>query len=228
MKHKEKIKKMRSELDVLSLSATPIPRTLQMSIVGIRELSLIVTPPETREAVDTYVGAFDKKLVREKVMREIDRGGQVFFVHNRVKTIYSLQEELQEILPDVKTVVAHGQMKEEELENTMIDFVERRADLLLATSIIENGIDIPNANTLIVDRADLFGLSDLYQLRGRVGRGSRKAFSFFLIRDENPLTTEASKRLQVLQSCTELGSGFKVASHDLEIRGSGNLLGEAQ
>jgi transcription-repair coupling factor (superfamily II helicase) len=228
VKHKERIKKIRSELDVLALSATPIPRTLQMSIVGIRELSLIVSPPEIREAVDTYVGGFDKKLIREKVMREIDRGGQVFFVHNRVKSLPPLKEELEEILPQIKIVVAHGQMHEDELEDTMLTFIEKKADLLLATSIIENGIDIPNANTLIVDRADLFGLSDLYQLRGRVGRGSRKAFSFFLIREETPITTEASKRLQVLQSCTELGSGFKVASHDLEIRGAGNLLGEAQ
>lgn len=228
VKHKEKIKKLRTNIDVLTLSATPIPRTLQMSIVGIRELSLIVTPPETREAVQTYVGAFDEKLIREKVAKEMERNGQVFFVHNRVKSIYGLKDQLQKILPDIKIAVAHGQMKEDELENVMLDFMERKYDLLLTTSIIENGIDIPNANTLFVDHAEQFGLSDLYQLRGRVGRSDRKAYSYFLIREDTVLTADASKRLQVLQSCTELGSGFRVATHDLEIRGSGNLLGEAQ
>ncbi len=228
VKHKERIKKLRSSIDILTLSATPIPRTLQMAIVGIRELSLITTPPETREAVSTYVGAFDKKIIRDAALRELQRSGQILFVHNRVQSIYKLSEELKKILPEFRIAIGHGQMPEHELEQVMLDFIEHRYDLLLATSIIENGLDIPNANTIFVDHAEHFGLSDLYQIRGRVGRGHRKAYAYFLIHEDTALTAEASKRLQVIQSCTELGSGFKVATHDLEIRGSGNLLGDAQ
>lgn len=228
VKHKEKIKKLRSHLDVLTLSATPIPRTLQMSIVGIRDLSLIVSPPDNREAVETRVASFDPHLLHDAAKRELERGGQILFVHNRVKSIQSVYEKLVDAFPKCKIAIGHGQMPEDELEDIMIGFVEHRYDVLLATSIIENGIDIPNANTLFVDRADQFGLADLYQLRGRVGRGNRRAFAYFLIHEGKPITMEASKRLQVIQSCTELGSGFRVATHDLEIRGSGNLLGEAQ
>lgn len=228
VKHKEKIKKLQSEVDLLTLSATPIPRTLQMAITGIRELSLITTAPETREAVATQVGSFDDELIQRAAQREFLRSGQILFVHNRVKSIYRLKEHLEKVLPKLRIGIAHGQMAESELEKVMIEFVDQKLDLLLATSIIENGLDIPNANTLFVDHAEQFGLSDLYQLRGRVGRGHQKAYSYFLIHDETPLSVEASKRLQVIQSCTDLGSGFRVATHDLEIRGAGNLLGEQQ
>lgn len=228
VKHKERIKKLRSGIDVLTLSATPIPRTLQMSIVGIRDLSLITTAPDTREAVSTFVGAFDPHLIRQAAERERARGGQILFVHNRVKSILRLKEKLTQILPGFQIAIAHGQMPEDDLEAIMLDYVNQKYEILLATSIIENGLDIPNANTIFVDHAEQFGLSDLYQLRGRVGRSHRKAYSYFLIHEDTALTEEASKRLQVIQNCTELGSGFRVATHDLEIRGSGNLLGEAQ
>lgn len=228
VKHKEAIKRYRSEIDVVTLSATPIPRTLQMAIVGIRDLSLITTPPDTREAVTTHVGVFDENLIRQASERERERGGQILFVHNRVQSIQKLKDKLQKILPGFKIAVAHGQMHEDELEKIMFGFMNQKYDVLLATSIIENGLDIPNANTIFIDHSEQFGLSDLYQLRGRVGRSHRKAYSYFLIHEETPMTDEASKRLQVIQSCTELGSGFRVATHDLEIRGSGNLLGDAQ
>jgi transcription-repair coupling factor (superfamily II helicase) len=228
VKHKEKIKKLRATTDVLTLSATPIPRTLQMSILGIRDLSLIATPPESREAVKTYIGAFDESLIRTAALREKQRGGQILFVHNRVQSIGSVADRLKKILPDLKVVVAHGQMNEHELETRMLEFLEQRADILLATTIIEHGLDIPTANTLFVDHAEMFGLSDLYQLRGRVGRSHQSSSAYFLIHEETKLSPEASKRLQVIQSCTELGSGFHVATHDMEIRGSGNILGEEQ
>ncbi|PIR23860.1 MAG: transcription-repair coupling factor [Deltaproteobacteria bacterium CG11_big_fil_rev_8_21_14_0_20_45_16] len=228
VKHKERIKKLKSLVDILTLSATPIPRTLQMAIAGIRDLSLIVTPPETREAVETRVGGFDESLIRNACQREIDRGGQILFVHNRIKSIYKLEARLKNLLPNLRIAVAHGQMRETELEDKMNDFIHQKYELLLATSIVENGIDIPNANTMFVDHAEQFGLSDLYQLRGRVGRSNRKAYCYFLIHENQNITADASKRLQVIQNCTELGSGFKVAAHDMEIRGSGNLLGEEQ
>jgi transcription-repair coupling factor (superfamily II helicase) len=228
VKHKEKIKNLKKSLDVLTLSATPIPRTLQMSIAGIKELSLIVTPPESREAVQTSVGFFEEKLIREACLRELSRQGQVFFVHNRVQSIQKFTENLRKLIPEAKIEFAHGQMKEDELENRMLHFMNHQFDILVATSIIENGIDVSNANTLLVDHAENFGLSDLYQIRGRVGRSNRKAYAYFLIHENTVLTEEASKRLQVIQNCSELGSGFRVATHDLEIRGSGNLLGEEQ
>ncbi|MDB5038531.1 MAG: transcription-repair coupling factor [Bacteriovoracaceae bacterium] len=228
VKHKERIKKFRATTDVLTLSATPIPRTLQMSILGIRDLSLISTPPESREAVKTFIGAFDDTLIRNAAMKEIQRGGQILFVHNRVQSIDSVAQKLKKILPEIKIVTAHGQMKEGELEQKMLQYLEQKADLLLATTIIEHGLDIPSANTLFVDHAEMFGLSDLYQLRGRVGRSHIAASAYFLIHEHTNLTPEASKRLQVIQSCTELGSGFHVATHDMEIRGSGNILGEEQ
>lgn len=228
VKHKERIKKLRSSIDILTLSATPIPRTLQMAVFGIRELSLITTPPENREAVRTYVGTFDDGLIRNACLKEIQRGGQVLFVHNRVQTIDSVGDRLKKLVPEAKLIVAHGQLPEDDLEKKMFEFIDQRANVLVATTIIEHGLDIPNANTLIVDHSETFGLSDLYQLRGRVGRSHRTAYAHFLIREDTKLTPEASKRLQVIQSCTELGSGFNVATHDLEIRGSGNLLGEEQ
>ncbi len=228
VKHKEKIKKWKASIDVLSLSATPIPRTLQMSILGIRELSLITTPPDVRQAVRTHVGTWDPGLVRKACLREKDRGGQIFIVHNRVQSIQKFADQIRKVVPECRLIVGHGQMPETELEKTMFQFIDGKVDILVATSIIENGLDIPNANTLIVDHTELFGLSDLYQLRGRVGRGSRTSYAYFLVREDTPLTVEASKRLQVIQSCTELGSGFRVATHDLEIRGSGNILGEEQ
>jgi transcription-repair coupling factor (superfamily II helicase) len=228
VKHKEKMKRLRISSDVLTLSATPIPRTLQMSILGIRDLSLIATPPESREAVKTTVGAFDESLIRRACLRERERGGQILFVHNRVQSILNLENRLKKFLPEFRIVVAHGQMKEAELEKRMMTFLDQKADILLSTSIIEHGLDIPSANTLFVDHAEMFGLSDLYQLRGRVGRSSLAAYAYFLIHEDTQLTPEASKRLQVIQSFTELGSGFHVATHDMEIRGSGNLLGMEQ
>lgn len=228
VKHKEKIKKLRADLDVLTLTATPIPRTLQMSVAGIRELSLVTTPPENREAVKTFVASFEPGLIKSVIRRELDRGGQVLFVHNRVQTIDALYNKLREWMPDVKVTVAHGQMPEGQLEEKMLEFIEGRSSVLLATSIIENGLDIPNANTLLVDHAETFGLSNLYQLRGRVGRSHVQAYAYFLVHETTQLTAEASKRLQVIQSCTDLGSGFNIATHDLEIRGSGNILGEEQ
>ncbi len=228
VKHKEKLKKLRTEVDILTLSATPIPRTLQLSVNGIRELSLIVTPPDNREAVRTHVATFDEGLIKSVIQKELDRGGQVLFVHNRVQTIDAMAQKLQAWMPHIKATVAHGQMSETELEEKMLEFLEGRSQLLLSTSIIENGLDIPTANTLLVDHAEMFGLSNLYQLRGRVGRSHLTASAYFLIHETTELTKEASKRLQVIQSCTELGSGFNVATHDLEIRGSGNILGEEQ
>lgn len=228
VKHKEKIKKLKATTDVLTLSATPIPRTLQMSILGIRELSLIATPPESREAVKTFIGAFDEDLIRRACLKERERNGQIFFVHNRIQSIHTLESRLKKLLPDFKIVVAHGQMHEDELEKRIMTFIDQKADILLATAIIEHGLDIPNANTIFIDHPEMFGLSDLYQLRGRVGRSHLSASAYFLIHENTPLTPEASKRLQVIQSCTDLGSGFHVATHDMEIRGSGNILGEEQ
>lgn len=228
VKHKERIKKFRTNLDVLTLSATPIPRTLQLSVAGIKELSLITTPPENREAVKTIVGSFEQGLIKSAIEKEIARGGQVLVVHNRVQTIQGLATQLKEWLPNIRFTVAHGQMSETELEQKMVEFIDGDSDVLIATSIIENGLDIPTANTLIVDHAELFGLSNLYQLRGRVGRSHLQATAYFLIHETTELTKEASKRLQVIQTCTELGSGFNVATHDMEIRGSGNILGEEQ
>jgi len=228
VKHKEKMKRLRANVDVLTLSATPIPRTLQLSIAGIKELSLITTPPENREAVKTVVGSFDSGLIKSAIQKELDRGGQVLFVHNRVQSIQTLAQQLRDWMPKVKFTVAHGQMPETELEERMLEFIDGKSDVLLATTIIENGLDIPTANTLLVDHAETFGLSNLYQLRGRVGRSHLQATAYFLIHETTELTKEASKRLQVIQTCTELGSGFNVATHDMEIRGSGNILGEEQ
>jgi transcription-repair coupling factor (superfamily II helicase) len=226
--HKEKLKKLRAEVDVLTLTATPIPRTLHMSMMGMRDLSVIDTPPVDRLAIRTYVTRFDDELIREAILRELRRGGQVFFVHNRVQSIGAMGEFLQKLVPEAKIAVGHGQMAEKELEEVMVGFIEGRSNVLVASTIIENGLDIPRANTIIINRADCFGLSQLYQLRGRVGRSDRRAYAYLLIPGEGTLTREARERLRVLQELTELGAGFRVASHDLELRGAGDLLGANQ
>jgi len=226
--HKERLKKLRKLVDVLTLTATPIPRTLHMSLAGVRDLSIIATPPEDRRAIRTFVMKFDPQAVREAIETEVKRGGQVFFVHNRVRSIAAMEKFLREIVPRVRIGVAHGQMAEGKLEEVMARFVNRELDLLLATSIIESGLDIPSANTIIVNRADHFGLSQLYQIRGRVGRSRERAYAYLLVPARRPVTAEARKRLEVLQRFSELGAGFQIASHDLEIRGAGNLLGKDQ
>ena len=226
--HKEKLKSMRASVDVLTLTATPIPRTLHMAMSGIRDISVIATPPEDRLSIRTFVLPFSGEVIREAVDREIRRGGQVFFVHNRVETLPAMERFLREILPHVRIVVAHGQMDEEKLAFAMDDFAGRRADLLLCTAIIEAGLDIANANTILVSQAHRFGLAQLYQLRGRVGRDRHRAYAYFLLPEDAMLTKEALQRLGVIAELTELGSGFRIASHDLEIRGGGNLLGKDQ
>ncbi len=226
--HKERLKKLRKLVDVLTLTATPIPRTLHMSLAGVRDLSIIATPPEDRRAIRTFVMKFDPGAVREAIETELKRGGQVFFVHNRVRSIGAMQRFLAEIVPRARVGIAHGQMGEGKLEEVMSRFVNRELDVLLATSIIESGLDIPSANTIIVNRADHFGLSQLYQIRGRVGRSRERAYAYLLVPARRPVTKDAQKRLEVLQKFSELGAGFKIASHDLEIRGAGNLLGKDQ
>jgi transcription-repair coupling factor (superfamily II helicase) len=225
---KEKLKKLKTHVDVLTLTATPIPRTLNMSLAGIRDLSVIETPPKDRLAIHTVVTRFSPKIVRSAVDLELKRQGQVFFVHNSVETIYSMASTLRQIVPDARIGVAHGQMEEDELEKVMLGFLNYRYDVLLCTTIIENGLDIPRANTIIVNRADRFGLSQLYQLRGRVGRSNRRAYAYLLIPDEDSLTPDARKRLAAVREFSELGSGFRLAAMDLEIRGAGNLLGGEQ
>ncbi len=226
--HKERLKQLRKMVDVLTLTATPIPRTLQISISGIRNLSIIDTPPEDRLSVKTAIARFDKGLIREVVHRERERGGQVFFVHNRVQSIEKIAQFLKDLLPGVRIAVAHGQMRERDLEDVMEGFIDRKYDLLVTSAIIESGLDIPTANTIIINRADKFGLSDLYQLRGRVGRSIHQAYAYFLVPGEEFLTEEAKKRLKAIQELSELGSGFKLALRDLEMRGAGNLLGGEQ
>ncbi|MBE0605389.1 MAG: transcription-repair coupling factor, partial [Deltaproteobacteria bacterium] len=226
--HKERLKRMRSTVDVLTLSATPIPRTLHMAFSGIRDVSLIATPPEDRLSIRTFVVPFSGETIREAVDREIRRGGQVFFVHNRVQTLPAMERYLRELLPDARIAVGHGQMDEETLSVAMDDFASRRADILLCTAIIEAGLDLPNANTIVVNLAHRFGLAQLYQLRGRVGRDRHRAYAYFVIPKDVALTRDATRRLAVLEELTELGSGFRIASHDLEIRGAGNLLGKDQ
>jgi transcription-repair coupling factor (superfamily II helicase) len=226
--HKERLKKIRQLVDVLSLTATPIPRTLHMSLVGIRDLSIIETPPVDRLAIQTYVTRYDEKLIRDAILREIERGGQVFFLHNRVETIDRLALKLADLVPEAKMAVAHGQMRPKELEKVMLDFFENKTQVLVCSAIIESGLDFPNANTIIINRADQFGLAQLYQLRGRVGRSHRHAFAYLLIPGEKAITPDAEKRLRALQEVDGLGGGFKLALHDLEIRGAGNLLGDQQ
>ena len=226
--HKEKLKTLKGNVDVLTLSATPIPRTLHMSLVGVRDMSVIETPPEGRYPVQTYVTEFRADVVREAIRREIQRGGQVFYVHNRVEDMDKVTNFLSQLVPEAKFGVAHGQMRERELERVMLDFLEHEMDVLVSTTIIETGLDMPNANTLIIDEADRFGLSQLYQLRGRVGRSNRKAFTYLLYKPQKVLTEIAEKRLAAIREFTEFGAGFKIAMRDLEIRGAGNLIGAQQ
>ena len=226
--HKERIKQLRTEVDVLTLTATPIPRTLHMSLTGVRDLSTIDTPPEERLPIKTFVGDFDETLVRQAILREIDRNGQVFFVHNRVQGIEQIAAKLGKIVPEVRIAIAHGQMPERELSAVMLAFAEGDYDVLVCTSIIESGLDIPNANTIIINRADMFGLAQLYQLRGRVGRSAVRAYAYMLVDKYKALSEEARRRLEAIQEASELGAGFRIAMHDLEIRGAGELLGSRQ
>ncbi|MFN8378368.1 MAG: transcription-repair coupling factor [Anaerolineae bacterium] len=228
VKHKEHFKKFRSQVDVLTLTATPIPRTLYMSLSGVRDISMIQTPPEERLPVITHVGPFDERLIRQAILREMERGGQVFVVHNRVQTIEAVRERLEEIVPEARIVVGHGQMDERLLQTVMEQFGNGEFDVLLATAIIESGLDIPNANTLIIDRADFFGLAQLYQLRGRVGRSAQQAYAYFFHPAHNRLSDEAHMRLETLAEYTELGSGYQIAMRDLELRGAGDILSTRQ
>ncbi|MBI4667552.1 MAG: transcription-repair coupling factor [Nitrospinae bacterium] len=226
--HKEKLRSAFSGVDTLTLTATPIPRTLHTAMLGIRDLSVIQTPPADRQSIQTFIVKFSDTVIREAVIREMDRGGQVFFVHNKVKSIHSLEKHLRSIVPEARTAVAHGQMNENELEQVMMGFVAKQFDILLATTIIESGLDIPSANTIIINRADHFGLAQLYQLRGRVGRARHRAFAYFLAPGLAGITDIAKKRLKAIEELSELGSGFKLAARDMEIRGAGNLLGPEQ
>ncbi|HYZ29720.1 MAG TPA: helicase-related protein, partial [Thermoleophilaceae bacterium] len=228
VKQKELLRQLRLKVDVLSLSATPIPRTLQMSLAGLRDISVIETPPEGRRPVRTYVGEYDEDLVKQAIERELQRKGQVFFLHNRVETIDETAIRVQALVPNARVRVAHGQMEERQLEKVMMAFLRGEEDVLVSTTIVESGLDIPNANTLIVDRADRLGLAQLYQIRGRVGRSRERAYAYLLYPSSRALSEEAQRRLSTLSDYTELGSGFKIALRDLEIRGAGNLLGDEQ
>jgi transcription-repair coupling factor (superfamily II helicase) len=228
VRHKERIKQMRKQVDVLTMSATPIPRTLHMSLVGLRDMSVIETPPKDRMAIQTVVASWDDKLIQSALEQELERGGQVYFVHNRVESIWEIAAKLQELAPKARIMVGHGQMGEAELERVMLQFMHHQADILVATTIIENGLDIPLCNTILINRADRLGLSELYQLRGRVGRSNRRAYAYLLIPKEVELTPIARRRLAALKEFSDLGAGFKIAALDLELRGAGNLLGGEQ
>ena len=228
VRHKERLKQLRKEVDVLTMSATPIPRTLHMSLLGLRDMSVIETPPKDRMAIQTVVAAWDEKLIRSSIEKELERGGQVYFVHNRVESIYEISEKIREMVPKARILVGHGQMGEAELERVMLAFMRHEADILIATTIIENGLDIPLCNTIIINRADRHGLSELYQLRGRVGRSDRRAYAYLLIPPDRDLTDLARRRLAALKEFSDLGAGFKIAALDLELRGAGNLLGGEQ
>jgi transcription-repair coupling factor (superfamily II helicase) len=228
VEHKEKLKEMKTNVDILSMSATPIPRTLEMAITGIREMSTLATPPEERHPILTYIGAYSEKQVAAAIRRELIREGQVFFVHNRVSSIEAVAHQLAELVPEARIAVAHGQMSESALEQVVVDFWEKKFDVLVSTTIIETGIDIPNANTLIIDRAENFGLSQLHQIRGRVGRSRERAYAYFFYAPDKPLTETAHDRLATIAQNNELGGGMQIAMKDLEIRGAGNLLGGEQ
>ena len=228
VRHKERIKTLKNNVDVLTLTATPIPRTLHMSMLGVRDLSVIETPPENRFPVQTYVLEQNTNFIKEALERELSRDGQVFYLYNKVQSIYEKREQLQMLMPDANIAVAHGQMTERDLEETMLSFINHEYDILVTTTIIETGVDVPNANTLIIEEADRFGLSQLYQLRGRVGRSSRIGYAYFLHPANKVLNETAEERLQAIKEFTELGSGFKIAMRDLNIRGAGNLLGKQQ
>jgi transcription-repair coupling factor (superfamily II helicase) len=228
VQHKELIKQLATDVDVLTLTATPIPRTLELSLTGIRDLSLVNTPPEDRQPILTYVGEYDDRAAAEAIRRELLREGQVFFVHNRVRDIELVAENVRALVPEARVAVAHGQMDESRLERVVLDFWEHEFDVLVCTTIVESGIDMPTVNTLVVDRSDLLGLAQLYQLRGRVGRRGQRAYAYLFHPADRVLTEEAYERLKTIGEFTDLGSGFKIAMRDLEIRGAGNLLGQAQ
>ena len=228
VRHKERLKQMRKQLDVLTMSATPIPRTLHMSLVGLRDMSVIETPPKDRIAIQTVVASWDEKLIQSAIEQELDRGGQVYFVHNRVDSIWEIAAKLQELVPRARVIVGHGQMSEGELEKVMLNFMHHESDILVSTTIIENGLDIPLCNTILINRADRLGLSELYQLRGRVGRSDRRAYAYLMLPAEIDLTPVARRRLAALKEFSDLGAGFKIAALDLELRGAGNLLGGEQ
>jgi len=228
VEHKEALKKLRLNVDVLAMSATPIPRTLEMAVTGIRELSVISTPPEERHPVLTFAGPYDEHQVRAAIRRELAREGQVFFIHNRVGSIERTAKHIAELVPEARVAVAHGQLHEKALEQVMVDFWERKADVLVCTTIVEAGLDITSANTLLIDRADLFGLSQLHQLRGRVGRGRERGYAYFFYPPDKPLSETAHDRLATMAAHTDLGAGMAIAMKDLEIRGAGNLLGGEQ
>jgi transcription-repair coupling factor (superfamily II helicase) len=228
VRHKERIKQLRANVDVLTLTATPIPRTLHMALAGIRDLSVIDTPPEDRVPIKTYVLPYDNQLTREAILRELDRGGQIYFVHNRVQSIYYVADKLRQLVPEAEIGVGHGQLEEHQLERVMLDFFTGKDDVLVCTTIIESGLDVPNANTMIIDDATNYGLAQLYQLRGRVGRSAQRAYAYLFFKPDARMTPEAQERLQAIQEATELGAGFRIAMRDLEIRGAGNLLGAEQ
>ena len=226
--HKERLKEMRKNVHALALSATPIPRTLHMSLVGLRDMSVIETPPRDRLAIQTVVAPFTEEMVKKAIETELVRDGQVYVIHNRVESIYSVANLVTKLVPRARVVVGHGQMQEKELENVMLKFIRDEADVLVATTIVENGLDIPRANTIVINRADRLGLAELYQLRGRVGRSHHRAYAYLLVPPERILTDVARKRLAAMKEFSELGAGFRIAALDLELRGAGNLLGRQQ
>ena len=228
VRQKEKLKALRSEVDLLTLTATPIPRTLNMSLSGLRDLSIIATPPVQRLAIKTFITEWNKATIREACLREITRGGQVYFLHNEVETIEKVARELREIIPEASIEIGHGQMRERELEQVMLDFYHRRFNILLCTTIIESGIDVPTANTILINRADRLGLAQLHQLRGRVGRSHHRAYAYLIVPHRKAMTDDAVKRIEAIESLEDLGAGFTLATHDLEIRGAGELLGDEQ
>jgi transcription-repair coupling factor (superfamily II helicase) len=228
VRHKEAMKALRAEVDVLTLTATPIPRTMGMALEGLRDLSVIATAPQRRLAIKTFVRSENNGVIREAVLRELKRGGQVYFLHNEVETIEARRQRLEQLLPEARIAVAHGQLPERELERVMRDFVAQRHNILLCSTIIETGIDVPSANTIVISRADKFGLAQLHQLRGRVGRSHHQAYAYLMVPDIDSLTKQAEQRLEAIQHMEELGSGFYLAMHDLEIRGAGEVLGENQ
>ncbi|MCK4870758.1 MAG: DEAD/DEAH box helicase, partial [Gammaproteobacteria bacterium] len=228
VKQKEKIKSLRAHIDILALTATPIPRTLSMALANISDLSIIASPPERRLAIKTFIKERNNQLLREAVLREIWRGGQIYFLHNDIATITAIAHELSELIPEAKVNIAHGQMRERQLEHIMNDFYHMRFNLLVCTTIIESGIDIPTANTIIINRADKFGLAQLHQLRGRVGRSHHQAYAYLIVPSHDSLTRDAKKRLEAIEYMEDLGAGFMLATHDLEIRGAGEILGEEQ
>jgi len=228
VRHKERLKSLRSEVDILTLTATPIPRTLNMAMSGLRDLSIIATPPVERHPIKTFVSPWNDGLIQEACQREINRGGQIYFLHNEVETIENMAQKVEALVPEARVEVAHGQMRERDLERVMGDFYHRRFNLLVCTTIVESGIDVPSANTIVINRADKLGLAQLHQLRGRVGRSHHRAYAYLITPPPTAMTDDAKKRLEAIESLEDLGAGFTLATHDLEIRGAGELLGEDQ